>query len=166
MKPKHPGIDLLIADVPDNLVVPIISPKSIPFWNKRETDYFDHLFAFADCHFTDDALLLVFLPKDQEVEKKLASRSKIYGFTLVCVWWGINPIPMASSIPTVKEVLSFLDFLEFLALIMEFILKFCLDMFYRHVASTSRFTHGRGLISALVVCNFWSSTSYPKHTMN
>lgn len=105
MKPKHPGIDLLIADVPEDLVVPIVSPKSVPLWNKREPDYFDQLFAFADCHFTDDAVVLLFHPKDRRIEKKLDSKSKTYGFTIVRDWWGYNPIPMASSLVHVKEVL-------------------------------------------------------------
>ena len=151
MKPKHPGIDLLIADIPDNLPVPIISPKSVPLWNKRESDYFDHLFAFADTHFTDDALLLVILPKDDDLEKKLARKSKDYGFNLRRTWWGKNPIPMASPIPTVKEVLSFLDLFEIMTLTIEFVLKLLLDLLCRPTASTSRSTPARGPISALVI---------------
>ena len=47
-KPKlHTGIDLLFADVPENLHVPNISASSsdIPQWNKRSSSHFDVLFA-------------------------------------------------------------------------------------------------------------------------
>lgn len=108
MRPRHPGIDLVIVDAPEDLVVPVISPMSVPSWNKRETDYFDQLFAFADCHLTDDGVVLLFHPKDRRIEKKLDSKIKIYDFTIVRDWWGYNPIPMASSLPHQKEVLSFM----------------------------------------------------------
>ena len=108
MRPRHPGIDLVIVDAPEDLVVPVISPMSVPSWNKQEAYYFDQLFAFADCHLTDDGVVLLFHPKDRRIEKKLDSKIKIYDFAIVRDWYGYNPIPMASSLPHQKEVLSFM----------------------------------------------------------
>ena len=108
MRPRHHGIDLVIVDAPEDLVVSVISPVSVPSWNKRETNYFDQLFAFADCHLTDDGVVLLFHPKNRRIEKKSDSKIKIYDFTIVRDWWGYNTIPMASSLPHQKEVLYFI----------------------------------------------------------
>ena len=86
MRPRHPGIDLVIVDTSEDLVVPVISPKSVPPWNKRKTDYCDQLFAFADCHLIDNGLVLLFHPKDRRIEKKLYSKIKIYDFTIIRNW--------------------------------------------------------------------------------
>ena len=108
MRPRHPGIDLVLVDTLEDLVMHVISPKSVPSWNKRESDYFDELFIFADCHLTDDGVVLFFHPNDRQIEKKLDSKIKIYDFTIVRDWWGYNSILMASSLPYQKEVLSFM----------------------------------------------------------
>ena len=108
MRPRHPGIDLVLVDTLEDLVVHVIFPKSVPSWNKRESDYFDELFIFADCHLTDDGVVLFFHPNDRQIEKKLDSKIKIYDFTIVRDWWGYNSILMASSLPYQKEVLSFM----------------------------------------------------------
>ena len=75
---------------------------------RRETDYFDQLFAFADCHLIDDVVVLLFHPKNRRIEKKFDGKIKIYHCTIIWDWWGYNVIPMASSLPHQKEVLSFI----------------------------------------------------------
>lgn len=104
MIPKHPGIDLIFADAPENLPVPGVSPTEIPSWNKREENYFDLLFCFADYHLTDIGTILLMHPKDRRIERILDARAPVYDFRLVRDWWGFNPLPMASVLPHQKVV--------------------------------------------------------------
>ena len=83
MQLRHPRIDLVIVDAPEDLVVPVISPQSVPSWNKRKTNYFDQLFAFADCHLIDDGVVLLFHLKDRRIAKKFDSKINIYDFIIV-----------------------------------------------------------------------------------
>jgi hypothetical protein len=146
----------VIVDAPEDLV---ISPMSVPSWNKRKTDYFDQLFAFADCHLTDDGVVLLFYPKDRRIEKKLHSKIKIYDFTIVRNWWDYNPISMASSFPHQKEVLSF----SFNPTI-SFNIYLFLRLSYRPITSTLRSIHALVPSSALADCDHSSSKwrSFPK----
>jgi hypothetical protein len=60
-KPKvHTGLDLLFADVPENLRVPILSSSSsdVPQWNKCSPIYFEVFFAFANANLHDDSVLV------------------------------------------------------------------------------------------------------------
>ena len=64
-KPKvHSGIDLLFADVPENLLVPTISASAsdVPSWNKRSETYFEVLFAFASANLHDNGVLYSHTP--------------------------------------------------------------------------------------------------------
>ncbi len=105
-KHPHPGIDLIYADVPENLPVPDVSPIEIPSWNKREKSYFESVFFFAFYNLTDEGAVLVMHPKDRRVEKALDAESKAFEFRMVRDWWGYNPMPMASTNPNVKTVKS------------------------------------------------------------
>lgn len=64
MTANHSGIDLIIADVPENLPVPLVSDSMVPEWNKRSEGYFEYLFSFAAANLHDDAVLLVIHPND------------------------------------------------------------------------------------------------------
>ena len=103
-KPKHPGIDLIIADAPDGLPVPIISEHEVPSWNVREKDYFENLFYFGSYHLTDVGCILLMHAKDRKIERSLDDRSRAYDFRLVRDWWGYNPLPMTSTLPHQKLV--------------------------------------------------------------
>lgn len=103
-RPKHPGIDLIIADAPSNLPVPVISPTECPKWNVREEEYFENLFCFAAAHITDVGCILLMHPKDRKIERLLDARALVYGLRVVRDWWGYNPLPMASPLPHQKQV--------------------------------------------------------------
>lgn len=83
MIPKHLGIDLLFADAPENLPVLGVSPNEIPSWNKRDKEYFEHLFCFASYHLTDVGAILLMHPKDRKIESILDDRSSAYDFRVV-----------------------------------------------------------------------------------
>ena len=86
----HTGIDLLIADVLENLLVPVVSSSAIPDWNRRLEDYFEVLFTFAATHLHDDAVLLVIHPNDPVVAHALRNWAFTFDFELVQDWWGLN----------------------------------------------------------------------------
>ena len=59
---KHSGLDLIIADIPENLPVPgILAPfTSVPPWNMRPEGYVESIFEFGDAYLHDDAAILLF----------------------------------------------------------------------------------------------------------
>ena len=59
---KHTGLDLIIADIPENLPVPGISASftSVPPWNMRSEGYVESIFEFGDAYLHDDAAILLF----------------------------------------------------------------------------------------------------------
>ena len=67
------GIDLLFADVPENLQVPHISTSSqdIPHWNRRTTSYFGALFAFVKKNLHDDSVIVFTHAADLEVHAEI-----------------------------------------------------------------------------------------------
>ena len=79
----HIGINLLIADVPENLPIPVISSSAIPDWNRRLEDYFEVFFTFATAHLYDDAVFLVIHPNDPAVNHALQNWSFTFDFELV-----------------------------------------------------------------------------------
>lgn len=103
-KHPHPGIDLIYADVPEHLPVPVVSPVEVPSWNKREDSYFESVFFFAFHNLTDEGAILIMHPKDRKIERALDVESKTFAFRVVRDWWGYNPMPMASILPHVKSV--------------------------------------------------------------
>ncbi|KAG0632178.1 hypothetical protein M758_1G310400 [Ceratodon purpureus] len=105
--PKHPGIDLIIADAPEGLPVPVISEHEVPSWNVREKDYVENLFYFASYHLTDVGCILLMHAKDRKIERVLDDRSRAYDFRVVRDWWGYNPLPMASTLPHQKLTHNF-----------------------------------------------------------
>ncbi len=66
-KPSHRGFDLLIADLPKELPVPLISPSSIPEWNKHDSDEIEAIFEFAFHFLHDDAYIFLFVSVSKNV---------------------------------------------------------------------------------------------------
>lgn len=115
-------LDLLIADVPDNLPVPRISNPSstVPPWNVADVDDFvETLFAFAVQHLSDDGAILLFLPGSPSIRKDVLGWAEAYGYMQYKDWWGINELRFSSYRDPQRTVLtSFLvaKFLFFLSL--------------------------------------------------
>jgi len=105
MMPKHPGIDLIIVDAPEDLPVPLIEPHVVPVWNVRDDDFFDNVFIFADANLTDDGVILLMHPRDRAVERELDEHASEYNFEIVRDWWGYNPLRLTSALYHDKTVL-------------------------------------------------------------
>lgn len=104
MEPKHAGIDLIIADVPEDLPVPIVNPDFVPPWNTREEDYLENVFVFADYNLTDDGVILLMHARDRKIEEELEEHALEYDFKVVRDWWGFNQLRLSSKLYANKTV--------------------------------------------------------------
>lgn len=103
-------LDLLIADIPDNLPVPGIlnPPNSIPEWNKTDVDDFvEILFAYVVRYMSDDGAILLFLPKSPSIRKDVLGWATAYGYIQYKDWWGINELRLTSFKDPSRTVMSF-----------------------------------------------------------
>ena len=99
-KPKvHSGIDLLFADVPENLLVPTIlaSTLDVPSWNKRSETYFKVLFAFASANLHDIGVLVFAHSADPEVSRSIHNWAHTEDFYVAEDWFGMNDLDLQSS---------------------------------------------------------------------
>lgn len=93
-------MDLLIVDVPDNLLVPRISnpSSSVLVWNMVDVDDFvETLFAFTVQHLSDDGAILLFLPQSSSVRKNVFGWGHAYGYIQYKDWLGINELRLSSN---------------------------------------------------------------------
>ena len=98
-KPKvHTGIDLLFADVPENLRVPGISASSadVPQWNIRSATYFEVLFAFANANLHDDGVLVFTHAADPEVSRSIHNWAHTEDFYVAEDWFGMSDLDLQS----------------------------------------------------------------------
>ena len=95
---KHSGLDLIIANIPENLPVPGISAPftSVPPWNMRPEGYVESIFEFGDVYLHDDAAILLFHCDDRALYSEVEEAAEQYNFRLCKDWWGINDIALAS----------------------------------------------------------------------
>lgn len=109
-KPKvHTGIDLLFADVPENLRVPNISasPLEVPKWNTRSPSYFEVLFAFASANLHDDGVLVFAHAADPEVSRSIHNWAHTEEFYVAEDWFGMNDLDLQSPTSPSELVISF-----------------------------------------------------------
>ena len=99
----HLGVDLIIADIPENLPVPSVSvpPTSIPPWNSRYKDYLYDIFHFADEFLQKDGAICLIYNTDQKLAKDIEEEAANGGYVLFKDWWGVNVLGLTS--PTNPE---------------------------------------------------------------
>lgn len=81
--PKHLGIDLIIADAPEDLPVPLLEPQVVPIWYVRDDDYFNNVFIFVDANLTYDGVIFLMHPRDKNIEAELDEHAFDYHFKIV-----------------------------------------------------------------------------------
>jgi hypothetical protein len=109
-KPKvHTGIDLLFADILENLRVPGISASlsDVPPWNKRSSTYFEVLFAFATANLHDDGVLVFAHAVDPEVSREIHNWAHTETFYVVEDWFGMNDLDLQSPTSSTELVIEF-----------------------------------------------------------
>ena len=91
----HKGLDLLFADIPENLPVPNIS-TDVPTWNKLHELYYECLFAFAKSNLYDHGVLVLAHCASANVSKSILNWAHTYNFHLTEDWFRMNDLDLQS----------------------------------------------------------------------
>jgi hypothetical protein len=93
-------VDLVIADIPENMHVPNVSNPSysVPSWNALDSDFLSELFDFADEILHDDGALFLFHPDDNgDFRESIEDHFAAFGFTIFKEWLGVNRLRLSSA---------------------------------------------------------------------
>ena len=102
---ESPLVDLVIFDVPENLLVPGIIPASeVPHWNKlkmrskgpgkHESPWIHKAFEFANTWLQDDGAVLVFFPDSRFISNEILSWANWANFQEEGKWFVSNELPL------------------------------------------------------------------------
>ena len=92
--------DLIIANLPKNLLVPTITNLStyVPVWNILPKNFLESLFDFASEHLQDDsAMILIYGAKIPLLKSEIRLFFQGYKFTTFKDWWGMNQLRLANG---------------------------------------------------------------------
>ena len=122
----HTCIDLLFADVPENLRVPIISASSsdVPQWNNRSSTYFEVWFAFATANLHDNGVLVLAHAADSEVSRSIHNWAHREDFYVAEDWFSMNDLDLQS--PTNPSEMVILFWLHMFSILSSFFQFFSL----------------------------------------
>ena len=95
--PAHNGIDLLFADIPENLPVPNIS-TDVPDWNKLHDSYYECLFAFAKSNLYDHGVLVIVHCASASVSRLIFYWAHTYDFYVAEDWFGMADLDLQSPV--------------------------------------------------------------------
>jgi len=109
VKSVKPRIDLIVADMPEGLLVPDLSvpTSSIPKWNANNLLWLKAVFEFADGHLHDNGALIIFYPLRAVTKANIMTYSTTYSFEKMKDWWGMNWLHLASPSSTSRTVTFF-----------------------------------------------------------
>jgi hypothetical protein len=92
---SHKGLDLLFADIPENLPVPNIS-TDVPAWNMLHDSYYECLFAFAKSNLYDHGVLVLAHCASNTVSRSILDWAHTYDFYVAEDWFGMNDLDLQS----------------------------------------------------------------------
>ena len=109
MEKVHSGIDLLFADVPENLQVPHISTscEDIPPWNRCNASYFGALFAFVKKNLHDDSVIVFTHAADLKVHAEIYDWAHTESWYVAEEWFGMNDLDLQSPTNPTRVVCYF-----------------------------------------------------------
>jgi hypothetical protein len=93
----HNGLDLIFADVPENLPVPNIS-TDVPAWNKLHDSYYECLFAFAKSNLYDHGVLILAHCASASVSRSIFDWAHTYDFYVAEDWFGMTDLDLQSPV--------------------------------------------------------------------
>jgi hypothetical protein len=93
----HKGLDLLFADIPENLPVPNIS-TDVSTWNKLHESYYECLFAFAKSNLYDHGVLVLAHCASVSVSRSIFDWTHTYDFYVAENWFGMNDLDLQSPV--------------------------------------------------------------------
>jgi hypothetical protein len=103
---KCTGVDLVIVDIPDDLLILELSspPSFVPEWIKRKKGFLEVLFDFANSNLHDNGAILLFFSNDLDVKADLKGLMSAYRFLTFKEWMGVNRLCMTSARDYLKTV--------------------------------------------------------------
>jgi hypothetical protein len=93
----HNGLDLLFADIPENLPVPNIS-TDVPAWNKLHDSYYECLFAFAKSNLYDHGVIVSTHCASASVSRSIFDWAHTYDFYVAEDWFGMTDLDLKSPV--------------------------------------------------------------------
>ena len=93
------GIDLMIVDIPKDLLVSMVSspPTSILEWNLDDKNFLAMVFNFGSSFVHDNGVLLFFHMDDLKLRIDIRGSTKAYHFKILKEWTGINRLPLTNA---------------------------------------------------------------------
>ena len=93
----HKGLDLLLADIPENMRVPNIS-TDVPAWNKLHVSYYECFSAFAKSNLYDHGVLVLAHCTSANVSWIVFDWAHTYDFFVAEDWFGMNILDLQSPV--------------------------------------------------------------------
>ena len=93
----YKGLDLLSADIPENLPVPNIS-TDVPSWNKLHESYYECFFAFAKSNLYDHGVLILAPCTSASLSKIVFDWTHTYDFYVAKDLFGMNVLDIQSPV--------------------------------------------------------------------
>ena len=93
----HKGLNLLFADIPENLPVPNIF-NDVRAWNKLHESYYECLFAFAKTNLYDHGVLVLAHCTNATVSRIIFDWAYTYNFYIAKDWFGMNDMDLQSHV--------------------------------------------------------------------
>ena len=99
-------IDLMILDIPEGLLVPMMSspPSSVHRWNLGDKNFLPLVFDFGSSLVYDNGALLFFHKDDLKLKANIRGFGKAYYFSILKEWTRINRLPITSTRDASKTV--------------------------------------------------------------
>jgi hypothetical protein len=100
------GVDLMIVDIPEDLLVPMVSspPTFVPNWNSDIKNFPAMVFDFGSSLVHDNGVLLLFHKDDLKLRADIRGYPKAYHFSILKEWTGINRLSITSARDASKTV--------------------------------------------------------------
>ena len=93
----HNGLDLIFADIPENLPVPNISTE-VPVWNKLHESYYECLFAFAKSNLYDHGVVVLAHCASASVSRLIFDWAHTYDFYVAEDWFGMADLDLQNPV--------------------------------------------------------------------
>ena len=137
----HKGINLLFADIPENLSVLNIS-TDVPDWNKLQESYYECLFAFVKSNLYDHDVFVLAQCASASVSRIVFDWAHTYDFYVAEDWFGMTDLDLQLLVVPSGVVCNFISYSDFDLLfisLLPILMKLFNFYFFRLGNSTSRF---------------------------
>ena len=129
----HKGLDLLFADISENLPVPNIF-TDVPAWNIPYESYYECLFAFAKSNFYDHGVFVLAHCANTFISRIIFYWAYTYDFYVAENLFGMNDLDLQSPVVSSGVVSNFLSLITLMYYVLFHlfrVLRNCFNFFIR-----------------------------------